>query len=320
MRANAIRRTLVIFSCLVACGLVPTGAIAQAPQRVDGTTVTMTPPTGFEPAKDFSGFADRKTKSSILIAELPPEAWPQLSTLFGNLHTVRAGFKQKGIDVATLDKVPTASGEAFLASGTQTVADTKLAKWVALAQGSRTVMITIQAMPAAKLDDATVKAMLKTVSLGDAPSVADKLASLPFTVTPSAPFRVLDVMAGSTVAMTVGDKDVDPKGEQPLLIVSAQIGNSPVLSEDPTVIARTLLRQTRNLDKSTIDSEKRVSFGGVSDAVLLEGTTDGNKRFVQYFATGPSGRFVRMISYFAADRSAELRPAIEQIGKSVALK
>lgn len=320
MSANAIRRTVVIFSCLVACGLLPSSATAQAPQRVNGTTVTMIPPAGFEPAKDFSGFADQKTKSSILIAELPPQAWPQLSALFGSLDAVRAGFKQKGIDVATLDKVSTASGEAFLASGTQTVADTKLAKWVALAQGSRTVMITVQAMPAAKLDDAAIKAMLKTVSLGDAPSVDDKLASLPFKVTPSAPFRVLDAMAGSTVAMTVGDKDVDPKGEQPLLIVSAQIGNTPVLSEDSAVIAKTLLRQTKDLDKATIETEKRVSFGGVSDAVLLEGKTDGNKRFVQYFATGPNGRFVRMISYFAADRSAELRPAIERVAGSVAFK
>lgn len=320
MRANAIRRTVVILSCLVTCGLGASSATAQTPQRVNGTTVTMTPPTGFEPAKDFSGFADQKTKSSILIAELPPQAWPQLSALFGSLDAVRAGFKQKGIDVATLDKVPTASGEAFLASGTQTVADTKLAKWVALAQGSRTVMITVQAMPASKLDDAAIKAMLKTVSLGDAPSVDDKLASLPFKVRPSAPFRVLDTMAGSTVAMTVGDKDIDPKGEQPLLIVSAQLGNTPVLSEDPAVIAKTLLRQTKNLDAATIDSEKKVSFGGVSDAVLLEGKTDGSKRFVQYFATGPNGRFVRLISYFAADRSDELRPAIEKIAGSVEFK
>ena len=108
MSANAISRTVVIFSCLVACGLFPSGATAQTPQRVNGTTVTMIPPAGFEPAKDFSGFADQKSKSSILIAELPPQAWPQLSALFGSLDAVRAGFKQKGIDVATLDKVTTA--------------------------------------------------------------------------------------------------------------------------------------------------------------------------------------------------------------------
>ncbi len=320
MSANAIRRTAVVLSCIVACGLLPPGAAAQTPQRVNGTTVTMTPPAGFTPATDFAGFADPTTKSSILIAELPPQAWPQLSALFGNLQAVRAGFKQKGIEVATLDKVPTASGEAFLASGTQMNAGTKLAKWVALAQGSRTVMITVQAMPAAKLDDAVIKAMLATVSLGDVPSVADKLASLPFKVAPAAPFRVLDTMAGSTVAMTAGDNDTDPKGEQPLLVVSAQIGNTPVLSEDSTVIAKTLLRQTRDLDKATIDSERKVSFAGAADGVLLEGKTDGDKRFLQYFAAGPNGRYVRMISYFADNRSAELRPAIDKIAASIAFK
>lgn len=314
MRANAIHRSLVILSCLVSFS-----AAAQTSQHVNGTTVTMTAPQGFTPSTQFSGFADEASKSSILIAELPPQAWLDLSKMFGSLDTVRAMFRQKGIEVSALDKVPTASGEAFLASGTQTAGDAKLAKWVALAQGSRTVMITVQATPAAKLDDAAIKAMMKTVSLGDAPSLADKLASLPFTVVPAAPFRVLDVMAGSTVAMTMGDKDVDPKGEQPLLIVAAQLGNTPVLSDDPAVIAKTLLRQTKDLANATIETETKVAFGGASDAVLLEGKA-GDKRFAQYFAAGSNGHYVRLISFFAADRSAELRPAIDSVAKSIAFK
>ncbi|WP_398483843.1 hypothetical protein [Tardiphaga sp.] len=320
MSANAIRRTVLILSCIVAGGLIPLSASAQTPQRVTGTTVTITPPAGFTPAKDFAGFADEKTKSSILIAELPPEAWPQLSALFGNLDTVRAGFKQKGIEVATLDKVPTASGEAFLASGTQTAAGTKLGKWVALAQGSRTVMITVQAMPTAKLDDAAIKAMLKTVSLGAPPSEADKLASLPFKVAPSAPFRVLDTMGGTGVAMTVGEKSVDPKGEQPLLIVSSQVSGGSVAGVDQAALAKTLLKQTREMEKAEIDTEKKVSFGGSRDGVLLEGKAGENKRFVQYFATGPNGNFVRLVSFFATDRSGEIRPAIEKVAGSVAFK
>jgi hypothetical protein len=316
MRANAIRRTVVMISSLL---LLSVSAVAQTPQRVAGTTVTVTPPKGFEPAKDFAGFADLASKSSILIAELPPQAWPQLSAMFGSLDGVKTAFKPKGIDVTALDKVPLATGEAFLASGTQAYAGTTMSKWVALAQGSRTVMITVQAMPAAKLDDAAIRAMLKTVSLGDAPSESDKLSSLPFKVAPAAPFRVLDTMGGTAVAMTVGDKNVDPQGEQPLLIVSAQVSGPPVIGNDPAVIAKTLLRQTKDMEAAKIESEKKVAFGG-AEGVLLEGRTDGDKRFVQYFATGPNGRFVRMISFFTAARSAELRPAIEQVASSVAFK
>ncbi|QUS37522.1 hypothetical protein RPMA_00530 [Tardiphaga alba] len=250
---------------------------------------------------------------------MPPQAWPQLSALFGNLNTVRAGFKQKGIEVDTLDKVPTASGEAFLASGTQTAAGIKLAKWVALTQGSRTVMITVQAMEGAKLDDAAIKAMLKTVSLGEPPSEADKLASLPFKVAPSAPFRVIDTMGGTGVAMTVGEKNVDPAGEQPLLIVSSQMSGGSIGS--PSVaIAKTLLKQTREMENASIDTEKKVSFGGAADGVLLEGKASENKRFVQYLATGPNGRFVRLVSFYPADRSAELRPAIDKVAATVAFK
>lgn len=320
MRANTVRRAVTMIASLMACAVISVTAAAQTAQHVTGTTVTMAPPEGFEPATNFSGFADPKTQSSILIAELPPQAWPQLSAMFGSLDTVRAAFKQKGIDVASLDKVPTASSEAFLARGTQTMGDIKIGKWVALAQGSRTVMITVQAMAGARLDDAAVRTMLKTVSLGDPPSEADKLASLPFKVAPSAPFRVLDTMGGAAVSMTVGDKDVDPKGEQPLLIVSAQIGNAPVLSDDAATVAKTLLHQTRHMEAASIETEKQVSFGGATDGVLLEGKTDDNKRFVQYFATGAAGHFVRLLSYFAADRSDEVRPAVEKIAASVAFK
>jgi hypothetical protein len=317
MSTNAIRRNIAAISGIVVCSLMSLTAAAQTPQRISGTTVTMAPPKGFEPAKDFSGFADPKSKSSILVAELPPQAWPQLSTMFASLDGVKTAFAQKGIDVTVLDRVPTSSGDAFLATGTQTAAGMKLAKWVALAQGGRTVMITVQATPAAKLDSAAIKAMLKTLALGDVPSTADKLSSLPFTVAPAAPFRVLDTMAGSTVAMTVGDKDVDPGDTQPLLIVASQISNGPI-TDDAAVTAKVLLRQTKDMEKADIDHEKAVAFAG-TEGVLLEGR-NGDKRFVQYLATGKNGRFVRLISFFGADRSDELRSAIEKVAASVAFR
>ena len=116
--------------------------------------------------------------------------------------------------------------------------------------------------------------------------------------------------------MTSGDKDVDPEGTQPLLIVAAQVGAAP--ANDDAATARRLLLQTRDLQSAAIETDRSVPFAGAI-GVLLEGTS-GGKRFAQYFARKPEGPFVRLVAIFASDRAGELRPAIDAIAGSVAFR
>lgn len=61
--------------------VLPWPAAAQAPVFPPGSAVGLTPPAGMRPADGFTGFQDSGAGASLLIAELPAEAYPALSAL-----------------------------------------------------------------------------------------------------------------------------------------------------------------------------------------------------------------------------------------------
>jgi hypothetical protein len=65
-------------------------------------------PAGFVLASEFAGFKDGNGAASIL--ELPKEAYPQLSALFGDLEMARTSFATKDISVTALKRIDTPAG------------------------------------------------------------------------------------------------------------------------------------------------------------------------------------------------------------------
>jgi hypothetical protein len=308
---------LIVMS--VAFGLI--GA-AEAQQRtaIAGTSVTLAAPPGFEPASGFAGLMHQKSRASILVVEMPPEAHPQVSRLFSDLEAAKSNFARQNVTVARLDQV-TAAGESVpVISGVQNAGGMVFDKWVGLFKGPKTVMITVQAPPEAGLKRDTVLAMMSSVAFGKQPTQEEKLGALPFKVQAAAPFRVVDTIGGSGVLMTVGERNTDPEGIQPLLIVAYQLSVRET-SEKIEALAEDLLRKTRDFQDATIASRERVSFAG-ANGVKLSGTFSRPgrpaKRFVQYIAIGGEQRFVRML--VTADEAAfpALEPAITQTAASIA--
>ena len=295
-------------------------ADAQTRQPVAGTTVSLVPMRGFVPATGFAGFANEPLQASVLVAELPAEAHPQLAPLFADVEAARTRFATQGIRITAREEIETAAGRVPLLVGTQGVAGEPYSKWIAVYKGAKTVMITVQAPERASLDTAAVKTMLASVSLGAAPTLSDKLAALPFAIDPRAPFRVVDTLGGSGVLMVVGDLDLDPAGAQPMLIVAYQVSAMPALALDAA--AEWLLKQTKEFEAAQIETREQTSFAG-SAGVLLSGTyapKGTSKRFAQYMAIGDNGRFIRMIVSADARAFAELQPTIAAIAKSIVLK
>ncbi len=305
----------------VGLGACP-NAVAQDRQAIAGTSVSLVAPNGFTPATGFAGLANQATQASVLIMEMPAVAHPQLVPLFSDIATAKTNFAKQNIAIASIDEVATAGGDkAPVISGTQTAGGARLDKWIGLFKGEKTVMVTVQAPQAAKLGHATVLAMMSSVSLGKEPTLAERLVALPFTLTPAEPFRIIDTIAGSGVLMTAGELNTDPAGKQPLLIVAYQL-SVPTAASTLEATAEATLRQTRDYRTAKIVARERTRFAG-TDGLLLSGTFDHangtTKRFVQYMAFDPKGRFVRMIAS-ADDASFEkLQPTIAAIAGSVAL-
>ncbi len=183
----------------------------------------MAPPAGFVVASEFSGFKDRDGTASILIAELPAEAYPQLSAVFGDLEMARKAFATKGISVTALKRIDTSTGPVVFLSGTQTAGTLTLKKWMALLKGEKTVLITLQATEGSALTEAAAEKAVAGTTLGAVPSLQEKVAKLPFRIETKPPFRIVDTIMGSGVMLMAGDKDVDPDGKQPMLIVAADL-------------------------------------------------------------------------------------------------
>lgn len=317
----SVRRTLLALAAAGALSVAPVAmgaAQAQAPQAVRGTTVSITPPEGFVPAPGFSGFAGKDGMSSLMVTELPIEAYDKVVTMFGDVDAARTALAPRGITVSTLEQVPSAAGSIPLISGTQSVGDQVFKKWLTVLKGDKTVLITIQAPEKGQLDAAAVKRALATLSLGKEPSLAEKVASLPFTITATAPFRMVNTIAGSALIMTAGPLDVDPEGTQPLIVVASQV-SAPLPPDQRKGVARALLETAPGLQNAKVEAESDVPFAG-AQGLLLTGTATDGRKFSQYLSFGSEGRFLRLLAIVPPAQQAQTKAAIEQIAKSIAFK
>lgn len=292
-------------------------AASQERLAIPGTTVALVPMKGFTLATGFAGLQNPQTKASVLVAELPAEAHPALSGLFGSLDTAKANFAKQNVVVEEREEIDTPAGKVPLLSGTQAFGGVTFDKWMALYKGAKTVMITVQSPDDADLDEADVEAMLKSVTLGAEPSTADKLGSLPFRIAPTEPFRVVDTFGGSSVLLTSGPLDTDPSGKQPMIIVAAQLSGPQGAKAEQ--VSEAMLKQTRGFADATVTTREARPFAG-ADGYLLAGTDAGGKRFAHYLSIGPDGRFVRLIATADAGQYDGLEPAIDKIASSIAFK
>jgi len=287
---------------------------ARQLQHILGTGVSLEPIEGFKPVSNFAGFANQK-EGSILVAEMPEEAYAQLSQLLGDIDVAKSSFAKRGIIVDRLEEITTAEGsKAPLLAGSQTNGDTRYDKWIAVFKGPRTVLITVTSPQLNKLDSSAVRTMMESVSFGRQPTLADKLAQLPFTATAAPPFRIVDSLAGAVLGMTVGDKDVDPMRSQPMLAIAYE----PAIVDDPAELERNPM-PVPSLGNPQIESRRPVKFAGIS-GILLNGRCDGHRRFLQYMAVTHDKRLITMV--FAAPESSfdGLTPTVEAISRSVAIK
>ena len=329
MRFSALRGTAVAvqlalrlaLAAMLAASLAVT-AQAQQRQQINGTTVSLVPLDGFTPSGKFAGLESLSTRASLVVVEFPPEAHDQLAKLFGDLDAAVAGFAKQNINVSEIDAIETQAGPGRLITGQQDAGGAIFDKWIVLLKGAKTVMITVQAPEDADLDGDDVLTMLKSVALGATPTVAEKVAALPFTVAAHEPFRIVDTLAGAGVLMVVGDLNVDPAGKQPLLIVAHQLSGTSTPGA-LAATAETMLRQTRDFQTARIAKSEPTSFAGMA-GLLLTGSFDHangtSKRFAQYMAIAPEGRFVRMLVAADPDAFDTLQPAIAAIAESVSFK
>ncbi|KQQ14609.1 hypothetical protein ASF53_08210 [Methylobacterium sp. Leaf123] len=294
--------------------------LAAEPVFPPAGSLGLAPPPGMKPAASFSGF-EHRSGASIVLVEMPPEAWNQINGKFTPEALAPSGFRVKGGP----EPLTVAGGEGFVLRGTQGANGLTYTKWVAVVRGAPgTGLVTVQVPETAakQVPAPAVEAALRTIAFRPKASLADQVASLPYSVGDTAGFRPMGVFAGNGLILTEGPKDVDPEREQPVIIVAPSLGQAPVPAGAEVAYSRRIFTAQKDLKDVAITDEAR-STRGDAVVVRLRGTgTDtrtGRTLGMTQTVVFEGGRYMRVIGFADAGRADALARA-ERVAASVAMR
>ncbi|KMO28947.1 hypothetical protein VP06_26015 [Methylobacterium aquaticum] len=305
---------------LAAFGVLASPALAAEAVFPAAASVGLVPPPGMTPSKGFAGF-EHRSGASILITEMPAEAYGQLVERFTPEALRATGFEAHGPGTP----LGVAGGEGRVLRGSQAANGLTYAKWVAVVRGaSGTGLITVQVPEAARgqMPDEAVEAALSTIAFRAPGSLADQIAALPYAVGDLAGFRPVRTLMGNALMLTDGPKDVDPDGAQPMVVVAPSMGRAAVPAGQEGAFARKALATFREIRDVTVTDEDRATRDGA--VVLRLRATGSDARSGRPLAVTQVIRFdgrsyLRVLGLTPADRSEALARA-DRVAASVAMR
>ncbi len=158
-------------------------SFAQETVFPGGSGVGLVPPAGMAVSSSFSGFEDAAKGTSIVVTELPVEAYAPIATKFNP-----EGLRETGIEAAAPPEDWPVEGAVVskLIRGSQVAAGIKYRKWIVLVGAkTTTAMVTVQIPEGVQggLSDADVEKALRTIAVRTPPGLEEQIAALPFKVT-----------------------------------------------------------------------------------------------------------------------------------------
>jgi hypothetical protein len=299
----------------------PVGATRAAEPVFPGAAaVGLAPPAGMTAAQGFAGF-EHPSGASILVAEMPAAAWPQLLAGFTPERLRATGLQVSG-EPETLEL---AGGEARIWRGTQRAHGQSFARWVALARSETlTALVTVQVpeSAAADLPPSSVEAALRSIVFRAPRGVAEQMAELPYQVGDLAGFRPVRVVAGHGTLLTDGPLDVDPAGDQPTVIIAPSVGPAPVPEAEQAAFARRALGQFAGLQDLSIVEEQQQQRGAANVVRIRADAVDsrtGRRMHVMQTVLFDGGRYLRVVGV-APEARAEAMTRAERVAASVAFR
>ena len=309
-------RLVPILACVgLALGLA-SSASAQL-VSVPGTLVALAPPKGFTLARTFSGFENGRGGSSITVEEMQPNAAADIVAAFSSPKAVTTRFSSQGVRITRIDRVALESGDAPLAVGEQSFKGSEFVKYMTLLggrDGKNTVLITFNLSAATPLRQSDVEAVVRSVTIGRAPSLADKLVHMPFTFEAAPPFHTADAMPGTAVILATLD-GVDPQGKKPLIVIG-KVPTSASPAENEQVNEREM-RSVPGFREAPVTERRNTPFAG-GTGNFISAAVNG-RTVMQFVRVLPGGSLMRMLVTGDTPTIEGARQAILDIASSVQL-
>jgi hypothetical protein len=313
---------IVTLALSLALFLLANAQLGLAQERVfpGGSGVGLVPPPGLVLSTNFSGFEDAAKGTSIVLTELPVDAYAELAAKFNP-----DGLRATGIEAGQPEDWPVEGAVVSkLIRGSQVAAGIKYRKWVVLVGAkTTTAMVTVQIPDGVQggLSDADVETALRTITIRNPPSLDEQVAALPFKVSDTAGFRPVRVIAGATFLLTEGPNDVAANSMQPIIIIASNLNTAP---EAPARMsfAKQAFSSLTGIKDVQSDNETSSEENG-AEWVEIDGSgkdaASGDTLYVAQIARFETSRYVRAILIVRGSEKDKFSDRFRKLAKSLTI-
>ena len=291
---------------LAAVALLASPARAADPVFPLTSHVGLVAPGAMKPSQNFRGFTDLEAGASILIAEVPPLAFPKLEKDMSSEALAKQGMIEEKRETVTLK-----SGKAK-----------KFRKWIMLAFGmdvSALVAVQIPDEAKAKYSDADIRTALLSIAFRTSVPIDEQLRLLPIKLDDLAGMRPYRVLGNSSVFLTEGAKDTLDPIEQPIFVISVAPGG-PESTSDRRNFARSLFTGLSQFKDVNIVSTDMLMLANQPtheiQAEAKDAKTDTPMKLVQWVRFG-GGAFIRFVGAARADAWLQAFPKFRAVRDGV---
>lgn len=299
--------------------LLSTG-LAQAADGVifpRGASVGLVPPAGMTESTAFSGFEDTAKGAAILIVEMPPQAYDQVTAGFTD-----AALATKGILVEQRTSLPLGDVKNTLVVGRQHAGNVVARKWILVAGApTATALVTVQEPSdgRAPMSDEEVRKTLETLTFRQPPSPEDQVGNLPFKLENRAGFRLVKVVGNTAAILTDGPKDLIDGAEQAVFVVG--VGPGAPREDERQQFALRAFSSVPGVKDVRIERAEPLRIAGQPGFEILANgkdlATGSDVKVVQWIRFGQTA-YLRMLGVVKTDVFPDYYPRFRAIRDGVA--
>jgi len=307
------------FIAFLAAVLATAPSHAAEPTFPTGSLVGFVPPPGFVASKRFPGFENTDNGGSIVLFNLPPQAYADIEK-----SMTAEAFKAQGITEEKRENLMLPSGKGVLVIGSEQENGQKFRKWMFLGSVPAAIAIAAVRIPGNALKDYpdnVIKTSLLTMTARASVPIEEQISLVPFRLSEMSGLRPVRVLSGAGIFLTDGPKDAPEVADQPVFVVSIGQGG-PEQAEERANFARNMFTGLAEFKDVRIVSGDMLRLGGGSmpthelQAEAKDAKTDTPMKIVQWVRFGP-GAFVRMIGIARADAWSKEYPRFRAVRDGV---
>jgi hypothetical protein len=305
-----------LFAAAMALVLIaPAAAPARAADAVFplASHIGLVAPATMKPSQTFRGFEDRDAAASILILEIPPQAYAGVEKQLSPEAIKKEGMTEEKRETVTVN-----GAKGLLLAGTQVSDNKKFRKLLLFAswpEGASLVAFQVPDENKSKYPDEIVRAALLSVTLRPVVPIDEQLRLVPIRFDDLSGLRPFRVLGNSSIFLTEGATDPKEPATQPLFIVSVAPGG-PEQASDRANFSRQLFsglndfKDVRIVGSDILRLDNQQTYEIQAEA--KDPKSDAPMKLVQWIRFG-NGAFIRFVGIARTDAWSQAFPKFRAV-------